>query len=144
MRVCPCLVPVPVPVPVPVSAPAAARFDEKRVLLVEDSQAIGDLMVIVLRAAGYDVVHVTRVAKALAAIESERFGVVISDLQLPDGRGEEIVEAARARSQRTAILIASGEVTVINGVDGVLLKPFSNDDLRSGVRRAVEHRRETQ
>jgi two-component system OmpR family response regulator len=112
------------------------------VLLVEDSQAIGDLMAHVLRAAGYDVVHVTRVRKALAAIEAERFGVVIADLQLPDGRGEEIIEAARARSQQTAILVASGEVTVINGVDGVLLKPFSNEDLRSGIRRAVELRRE--
>ena len=126
------------------AAHSAARFNEKRVLLVEDSQAIGDLMMHVLRIAGYDVLHVTRVAKALAAIEAERFGVVIADLQLPDGRGEEIVEAARARSQRTAIIIASGEVTVINGVDGVLLKPFSNDDLRTGVRRALEHRREVQ
>jgi PAS domain S-box-containing protein len=121
--------------------PAAPPVDEKRVLLVEDSLAIGELMSHVLRAAGYQVVHVTRVAKALAAIEQEAFGVVIADLQLPDGRGEVIVEAARARSERTAILIASGEVAVINGVDAVLLKPFSNEVLRSQIRRALESRR---
>ena len=57
-------------------------------------------------------------------------------------RREEIVEAARARSSRTTIIVASGEVAVINGVDGVLLKPFSNEELRAGIRRAIEHRRE--
>jgi len=117
-------------------------FDERRVLLAEDAPVVGELMTHVLRGIGFEVVLVTTVSAALAAIREERFGVVIADLQLPDGRGEEIVEAARARSSRTTIIVASGEVAVINGVDGVLLKPFSNEELRAGIRRAIEHRRE--
>jgi PAS domain S-box-containing protein len=136
----------------PVADPAAELVEGRasedgpvtghRVLLVEDSQAVGDLITHVLRTAGHDVVHVTRVSKALAALEGGRFDVVIADLRLPDGRGEEIVAAVRERSEQTAVIVASGEMAVINGVDAVLVKPFSNEQLKAGIRRAVEHRRE--
>jgi len=126
----------------PAPPPAVVRSDGQRVLIVEDSQAIGDLMTHVLRAAGHEVVHVTTVASALATLEQERFGVVIADLRLPDGRGEDIVAAIRARGEQTAIIVASGEAAVINGVDAVLMKPFSNEELKAGIHRAVEHRRE--
>jgi signal transduction histidine kinase/CheY-like chemotaxis protein len=132
----------------PVAARAAARAEPaegpdggQRVLLVEDSPAVGDLMSHVLGAAGYEVVHVPSVAAALAALAAEHFDVVVADLRLPDGRGEEIVEAARARSERIAIVVASGEVAVIDGVDAVVMKPFTTEELKIGICRAVEHRR---
>jgi PAS domain S-box-containing protein len=125
-----------------VRPPSADPIPGHRVLIVEDSQAIGDLMMHVLQFAGHEVVHVTRLAQALAVLASEDFDVVIADLQLPDGRGEDVVAAARARSDQTAIIVASGEPTVILGVDAVLLKPFSNDDLKAGIRRALTHRRD--
>lgn len=112
------------------------------VLFAEDSVMVGDLVTEVLRADGYDVLHVTSVMAALAALDERRFDVVIADLRLPDGRGEEIVAAALERSKDTAIVVASGEPTVFNGVDAVLVKPFSMDQLKEKIRRAVEHRRE--
>ncbi len=114
---------------------------QERVLLAEDSPAIGDLVSYVLSAAGYDVVHVTSVAHAHAALARERFDVVVADLRLPDGRGEEIIEAARARGESIAIVVASGEEPAVEGADAVVMKPFSTDDLKAGVRRALELRR---
>src|SRR5262249_11424917 len=111
-------------------------FDERRVLLAEDAPVVGELMTHVLRGLGFGVGLGPAGAGALGGSEGERFGVVMAALRLRDGRGEEIVEAARARSSRTAIVVASGEVAVINGVDGVLIKPFSNEELRTGIRRA--------
>ncbi len=113
----------------------------QRVLLAEDSAAIGDLVSYVLGVAGYEVVHVTSVAHARAALARERFDVVVADLQLPDGRGEEIVAAARARGEQIAIVVASGEETVVDGADAVVNKPFTTEELKAGIRRAVEHRR---
>jgi PAS domain S-box-containing protein len=112
------------------------------VLFVEDSVMVGDLVTEVLRTDGYDVLHVTSVMAALAALDERRFDVVIADLRLPDGRGEEIVAAALERSKDTAIVVASGDPTVFNGVDAVLVKPFSMDQLKEGIRRAIENRRE--
>lgn len=113
----------------------------ERVLLAEDSPAIGDLVCYVLSAAGYDVVHVTSVAHAYAALARERFDVVVADLRLPDGRGEEIIAAARARGEPIAIVVASGEEPAIEGADAVVMKPFSTDDLKAAIRRALERRR---
>lgn len=118
-----------------------AAVEERRVLLVEDSRLIGDLVEGVLREAGYSVVHVATVAAALDAIAASTFGIVITDLQLPDGRGDDVISAARTRSRRTVIVVSSGEPTVLNGVDGVLAKPFSPTDLQVAIDRAVEHRR---
>jgi signal transduction histidine kinase len=123
--------------PAPAAGPAAGH----RLLLVEDSPAIGGLVSGALREAGYEVVHVTSVAQALAAIEAERFGAVVADLRLPDGRGEQIVAAARARSEQTAIIVASGEVAVLGGVDAVVMKPFTAEELKAGLARALEQRR---
>jgi PAS domain S-box-containing protein len=125
-------------------APAGGPVTGQRVLLVEDSATIGGLMSGVLRDAGYRVMLVATVAGALEALEGEPFSIVITDLQMPDGRGEAIVEAARARSAQTAIVVASGEATVMNGVDAVVRKPFSPDELKAGIGRAARHRREAQ
>jgi DNA-binding response OmpR family regulator len=124
----------------PAAAPAARGG--RRVLLVEDSPAVGDLVSHVLDAAGYEVVHVPSVAEALAALADRRFDVVIADLRLPDGRGEEIIEAARARSAQLPIVVTTGEAEDIEGADVVVTKPFSTEDLKAGILRAVERRRE--
>jgi DNA-binding response OmpR family regulator len=112
-----------------------------RVLLAEDSPAIGDLVSYVLSAAGFDVVHVTSVVHARAALARERFDVLVADLRLPDGRGEEIIETARTRDESIAIVVASGEETAVEGADAVVMKPFSTDDLKAGIRRALALRR---
>ncbi|HSK05615.1 MAG TPA: response regulator [Kofleriaceae bacterium] len=114
---------------------------QERVLLAEDSPAIADLVSYVLSAAGYDVVHVDSVAHAYEVLARERFDVVVADLRLPDGRGEEIIAAARARGDAIAIVVASGEETAVEGADAVVMKPFSTDDLKAGIRRALELRR---
>ena len=113
-----------------------------RLLLVEDSPTLGDLISFMLRDSGYEVILAKTVAEARAALAGAPFDVVITDLRMPDGRGEDIVAAARERGDRTAIVVASGEATVINGVDGVVMKPFTPDELRQEIARAVAHRRE--
>jgi DNA-binding response OmpR family regulator len=120
---------------------AGGTAGQERVLLAEDSPAVGELVSLVLSAAGYDVVHVASVAHAYEALARERFDVVVADLRLPDGRGEEIVEAARARGESIAIVVASGEETAVEGADAVVAKPFTTDDLKAGIRRALELRR---
>ncbi|MGN6104660.1 MAG: PAS domain S-box protein, partial [Kofleriaceae bacterium] len=111
--------------PAGVHAPSrgAVPVEERRVLLVEDSAMIGELVGGVLRDAGYDVVQAATVEHALAQIRGAVFGVVITDLQLSHGRGEDLVAAARARRPPPAIHGTTGEATLVNSVDGVFTKP---------------------
>lgn len=113
-----------------------------RVLLVEDSRLVADLLREVLGSAGHEVVVAGSLAAARTALAGPRFDVVVADLRLPDGRGEQVVEAARARDPATAIIVASGEEEEepIEGADAVMVKPFLPDALKAAIRRVLERR----
>src|SRR6202034_3904682 len=61
------------------------------VLLVEDNQETLRYLTWVLRKRNYNVVPVDRVSAALAAAEEAQFDLLISDIELPDGTGHELI-----------------------------------------------------
>ncbi|MDB6133187.1 MAG: Histidine kinase [Verrucomicrobiales bacterium] len=77
-----------------------------RVLLVEDHADTARTLARMLGRAGFAVVTVPDVARALALIRDERFDILVSDLGLPDGTGHEIMRAARARHGMPGISIS--------------------------------------
>ncbi len=82
-----------------------------RVLLVEDNAADAQLtadMLAFSRAPGYALTRVARLAEARALLETERFGVVLLDLGLPDTSGLEGVCDVRAAAPEAAIIVLSG------------------------------------
>jgi two-component system, OmpR family, response regulator RegX3 len=98
-----------------------------RVLVVEDDGAIAGPLVVGLRQAGFDPVHVTTGADALAA---DPGGLVLLDLGLPDMDGLDVCRTLRGRSAVPIIITtARGEEvdTVVGlevGADDYLVKPF--------------------
>jgi CheY-like chemotaxis protein len=86
---------------------------------------------------------------ALAALESERFDLVITDLRIA-GReqgGRAVLEAARRRQQAVAIVSAAAPDDVSRTLrphlpDAVLVKPFQLDDIVALVERFRALRRE--
>ena len=66
-----------------------------RILLVEDHADTAEILARLLRRMGHDVVHSGTLAAALrdaeAAMSSEPFDLVISDLGLPDGSGLDLM-----------------------------------------------------
>ena len=71
-------------------------------------------------------------AEGLAALEAERFSLVIADLRLPDGDGLDVVRAARARADGPAVIVVTGftsaqsrQQAVEAGATAYLAKPFS-------------------
>jgi DNA-binding response OmpR family regulator len=105
---------------------------QQRVLIVEDETDILALMTFVLERAGYDVVCVTAVAEARAAISLHDFDAALVDLCLPDGRGDEVVGILRRESPDTHIVVTSAftqsplvpQYATESG-DTFLAKPFS-------------------
>ncbi|MDB6126298.1 MAG: hypothetical protein JWM35_194, partial [Verrucomicrobia bacterium] len=66
-----------------------------RLLLVEDHDSTLQTIAQLLTRAGHDVVAVSTIEAALAAANDGRFDLVISDLGLPDGTGNELMEQLR-------------------------------------------------
>lgn len=81
----------------------------KTILLVEDDLDVQDLLKNVLgRALAAEITVAADVQAAIAALREARFDLVVTDLNLPDGEGIEIVAAAHDLSRRVPVVLHSG------------------------------------
>jgi DNA-binding NtrC family response regulator len=134
------------PVNFPESSPGPTS--EGRILIVEDEQAIGELLSSALRLKGFDCRNCLDGEEALSLLEKESFDAVISDLRMPGITGLELLKMVRLKYPFVAFLMATGvdEVRVgvqamKDGADDYLVKPFSMENVLSSVDRALENKR---
>ena len=76
-----------------------------RVLLAEDDTATVETAANVLRRQGHAVTTATSLSRALA-ITSEEFDVVVSDVDLGDGSGLELMRQVRSRGDTPGIAVS--------------------------------------
>ena len=107
-----------------------------RVLIVEDDEAIGRSLELVLEQRGYDVVRCTQGGAALLAVDARRMDVVLLDLGLPDMDGIEVCRRLRRTSRNLPIVMLTArdaEMDVVLGLnagaDDYVLKPFRLGEL---------------
>jgi two-component system, OmpR family, response regulator MtrA len=120
-----------------------------RILLAEDEQQIGDMVVFKLGNAGHDVVRVVDGEAALAAANRERFDVIILDVMMPILDGFTVLGRLKAdpalRTIPVIMLTARGqERDVLSGLQGgaadYIVKPFSLKELLARVDVALRQR----
>ncbi len=80
---------------VPVSPPRQTR-GQRRVLIAEDAETVAASIAFVLSEGDYDIVLTTNGMEALTRLEREPFDLLISDWQMPQMSGIELVRAVRA------------------------------------------------
>ena len=108
---------------------------ERPVLIVEDDPALGRVIELVLRDAGYAVVSATDGREALDRVEEGLPGVVLLDMKMPVMDGWEFASELRSRYGRTVPIIMvtaawnSEQRAHEIGADDYLDKPFDIDDL---------------
>src|SRR5438105_625415 len=112
-----------------------------RILLVEDDQMNVELFESALETDGHEIVT-ERDGAAGEERASDRFDLVLLDIQLPKKDGLEVCRRLRARGLRIPIVALSASVlpeeiarTKAAGFDLFLSKPISPRDLREAVRR---------
>ncbi len=118
-----------------------------RILLVEDDPMNVDLFESALETDGHEIVT-ERDGAAGEKQASDRFDLILLDIQLPKMDGLEVCRSLRARGLRMPIVALSASVlpeeiarTKSAGFDMFLSKPISPRDLRSAVRLLGETRR---
>ena len=82
-----------------------------RILTVDDSAPIRDLVALALTQAGYDVRQAKDGVEALAIARGEVFDLVLADLYMPNMDGIELIRALRAEAnyRTTPILMLTTE-----------------------------------
>jgi putative nucleotidyltransferase with HDIG domain len=122
---------------------------DERILVVDDENAIRELVCSILEQAGYRCRPVTSGIEALALLHSdEGYSAVLSDLVMEGMDGLSLL--ARVRQEHSDIPVvmvtAVHDISVAlaairNGAYDYLLKPFEGEQLLAIVHRAVENRR---
>src|SRR5438552_19087548 len=69
----------------------------RKVLLVDDEADILELLELTLIKMGLDVSRAQTVGQAVDRLASERFGLCLTDMRLPDGEGLRLLEQLAAR-----------------------------------------------
>jgi DNA-binding response OmpR family regulator len=115
-----------------------------RLLLVEDDRMIGESLRSALRGSGYAVDWVRDGRAADAALSSERFDLVLLDLGLPQRDGITVLQALRARGDRTPVIVVTARDTSASrvrgldeGADDYVVKPFDLDELLARMRAVI-------
>ena len=120
-----------------------------KVLLVDDDDAVREMMIATLQLKGFEVVAVANVAEALRCIATESFDVLITDLHMPNpGDGFTVVTAMRHSQPDALTLLVSGYPDVQNAMaailreaDEIIVKPFEAGKLADLVREKMLNRR---
>jgi two-component system response regulator PilR (NtrC family) len=119
-----------------------------RILVCDDEASLREMLQILLRREGYRVDVVDGVHAARDQLGgADPYDVVITDLVMPDGTGMEVLEAVRARSTDTQILMVTAYATTEQAVEAMrkgaydyVQKPFRNHELLATLEKALEKR----
>jgi two-component system, NtrC family, response regulator PilR len=120
-----------------------------RTLVVDDEPSMRELLSICLRRAGHEVVTTASAEAASVELDGPQgFDLVITDLRLPGKSGLDVLDAVKARSPETPVIVvtayASPETAITamkRGAYDYLTKPFKVDEIGLVIARALERRR---
>jgi CheY-like chemotaxis protein len=128
----------------PVAPPAPKSVPGAKILVVDDSEEVREVLRELLSRHGYTVVTSPDGESGLVELESRTFDLAMVDLGLPGISGLEVANRLKARWPSTQVALMTGygdrmgpEDAHAKGVDFVLAKPFSLDQLRSVVDHAL-------
>jgi DNA-binding NtrC family response regulator len=120
--------------------------DAPTILLVEDDEILASSLVARLTLEGMIPVHAASCEAAIEALENRDFDAVVSDIRLPDGSGEDVFWAERARFAMTPTIFATayGDIEqavrlVKVGAIDYLTKPYDLGALVDLLRRVTGH-----
>lgn len=115
-----------------------------KILIVDDDTIILDSLCEFLTIEGYQTDGATSVAKAKEKLAQQSFALVITDVNLPDGDGFEILTLVRQNYPRTVVIMVTGYGTIESAVEAIkkgaydyLTKPIIDDDLLLAVERSI-------
>jgi two-component system response regulator PilR (NtrC family) len=127
--------------------PAAPDLKAPRILVADDERSMRELLAIVLRREGYEVLLAENGKAAIDLLERESIDVLISDIKMPDMSGVDVLRAAKKVDQDILGIMITAFASTETAVEAMRLgacdylsKPFDIDLLKMKVREKVENR----
>jgi DNA-binding NtrC family response regulator len=121
-----------------------------RLAVLDDEVRMVEILSMVLRRVGYEVETFSEGERALEALASQRFDLLLTDLRMPEMDGLQVLERLREVDPELPVVVMTAHASIETAVRAVQLgafdyveKPFDNEGLKSMVARALEHSRLT-
>ena len=97
---------------------------KKKVLVIDDDRSMLELAEFHLQAQGYESARAETGEEGLKLVEGSRFDVILTDLQLPDLGGIEVVKRLKEISPDSEIIMISGHGSVAKAVEATKAGAF--------------------
>jgi two-component system response regulator PilR (NtrC family) len=129
----------------PAEATENAAANKPRILVVDDEPSMRDMLRIVLRRDGYEVVLAENGNQAIAILQQQPIDLLLSDIRMPDASGVEVLRTAKALNRDIVAFMMTAFASTDTAVEAMRLgavdyftKPFSMDELRFKVRQHLD------
>ena len=122
---------------------------QHRILVVDDEASMRELLEIVLTNAGYETICAGTVEGAQDLLREKAFDVVVTDLRMGANRtaGMELLSWMKENNPTTPAIMITAYASVETAIEAMkrgaadyIMKPFTNDEMRLLVKRAIEQR----
>lgn len=132
-----------------VSTAKRARSKMVKILVVDDEERVRQLLFEILEDSGYEVTMASNARDGLALFDQEEFDAVYTDIGMPGMNGWEFSRAIRERNRQIPLAVITGWGEIISatdkesvGVDWVLTKPFSVEEILDVTEEVVRRKKE--
>jgi two-component system response regulator PilR (NtrC family) len=123
------------------------REMKSRILVVDDEESIREFLEIMLKKEGYEVTLAEDGQKAKDLLTKKTFDMIISDLQMPNVTGIELLKHVKDSYPDTVFMMITAFGTTETAVEAMkmgafdyLTKPFKIDEVRMNIQNALRSR----
>lgn len=121
------------------------RIRDMKILLVDDDEWIRDSLSLFFEAEGCELLAFETAEEGLEAVEHKAYDIVISDYKLPGMDGLEFLRRVKEKQPNAfeILITAYANCAILKeakmlGVQDIIPKPFSSEDVETSLTRVVE------
>jgi len=118
------------------------------ILLVDDDEDLCRYCRAALKPLGVQLLTCGTVEDGRRSLQNEEIDLLLADLELPDGSGLDLLDAAKAQDADLVVTLVTGKGTIPSALEAMkrgafdyLLKPVPPLELRAHVNKALAHRK---
>lgn len=118
--------------------------DKRRILVVDDEDALRTVLSAELNSEGYDVGTAADGVEALAELQKAKFDLVLLDIKMPNMNGFEVLKIIKEKYAGTKVIMLTGFADLKNAIESKKLgaedfvsKPYDLVDLLTTIDRVM-------
>ena len=116
-----------------------------KVLIFDDSKAVLTALEAAFAKSSFDTQTINNPVAAYEKIEKEHIDIVISDIEMPDMNGLDLLRKIKSHNGMIQVIIITGYITINNtlnafryGAENLFFKPVNPDEIVSAANAAAE------